>query len=74
MLITFIHSLNLVYRIFIFEIYSFVTKIAIEVIRAELLGIGKPILGLTIYRLELTMSPMTLLNLQKHFENFFEFF
>ena len=54
-LITFIQSRILVYRIYNFEIYSFVIKIVIDVSRAELLAIGIPILGLTIENVEDTL-------------------
>ena len=50
--ITFIESPNIVYCVFNFEIYSSVIKKAIDVIKAEPLAIGIPILGLTIDNVE----------------------
>ena len=54
-LIKFVPSRKLVYRIFNFEMSSFVIEIAIDVIRAELLAMGMTILGLTNDRVELTI-------------------
>ena len=48
-------SLNYVYRIVFNEMFSFVIKIAINVIRAELLAIGTPKLELTIDSVEDTI-------------------
>ena len=51
-LISFFQFLNLVHRVFNFEKYSFVIKVAIEVIRAELLAIGKAMVGLLFINVE----------------------
>ena len=48
-------SRNLVYRIFNFEMSHSVIKIAINVIRAELLALGIPRLGVTINNVEVTI-------------------
>ena len=55
---TFIQSLSLVYRIFNYEIYSFVIKMAINVIKVEMLAIRKPILVLTIEKLQNTKTEL----------------